>query len=65
MVEAIEFVLRRLNSEHILFFLKKWCNSAQSGAFLLGPILASITLLCLRLFLNVAFADKKRTLNVI
>ena len=56
MVEAIEFVLRRLNSEHIFFFEKMvqfgtiWC--------ILGPILASITLLFLRLFLNVAFADK-------
>ena len=54
MEEAIEFVLRRWNYEHIFFWKK-------NGAIrcILGPILVSITSLFLRLFfLNVAFADK-------
>ena len=57
MEEAIEFVLKRLKYEHI-FFLK---NMVQFGAIwcIPGPILASISLLFLRLFFqNVAFADK-------
>ena len=56
MEEAIEFVLRRLKYEHIFF-----SKMVQFGAIwcILGPILASISLLFLRLFFqNVAFADK-------
>ena len=47
MEEAIEFVLRRLKYEHIFF-----SKMVQFGAIwcILGPILASISLLFLRLF---------------
>ena len=49
MEEAIEFVLRRLKYDYIFFFLKKMVQFGTIWCFL-GPILASITLLFLRLF---------------